>query len=372
MASSLARLLPERFPNDRYVGMVARHSDEAVAAMREQFHLHDLEVVTSQFPRPLLYEGWHWIGMPRFQKVARYLGGIDLVYSPNLAVPPRPKGAALVITAHDAAPVLFPETYPLHGRLFHRRGYALANARADRVITVSNAAREELISHTPIRPEQIEVVPHAVEELESSTTAQEHIRNELHLGTDPVVVWVGTVEPRKNLEMLLRAWSDVIEALPAARLVLIGPTGWGASAGAISKLAPQLGDHLVVAGRRSDEDRNALIAGADLLVMPSIHEGFGLPVLEAMQLGTAVLASDIPALREAAAGAAVHVPPHDVEGWSSEILALLRDPSRREQLVAAGKAVATSRSWEQVADETHAVFERAVSARAARGGTPQK
>ncbi len=362
-AASLARLLPERFPEDAYVGVVARHSDAEIAAMRERFDLPTLPIHSFSLPRPVLYEAWHWLARPGLHSVARRFGAIDVVHSPMLAVPPRHSSAALVVTVHDAATVLFPETFPWRGRAFHRRGLELAAKRADCVLTVSNAARAEILEHTSIAPERIEVVPHAVDPLESTEALQQDVRKRYGLGDDRLVVWVGTMEPRKNLITLVRAFDQVSGVHSDVRLVLIGPTGWGNAGEEIRALAESNGSRIVLAGACSDPDRDALIATASVFAFPSLHEGFGLPVLEAMQLGTAVIASDIPALREVASGAAVHVPATDVERWSTAILDLLNDDDARNALERKGAAIAASRRWDAVAVDTRAVYQRAIESR---------
>lgn len=361
VAAELARLLPERFPNDEYLGVVARHSPQEVAEMRARFGLPDLPIEVLPLPRPLLFEGWHWLGCPGWGSLVKRTGPVDVIHSPHAAVPPRARGAALVVTIHDAATELFPESYPRHGRMFHRRGFRVAARRADRVITVSAAAKAELVRYTPIPEQKIDVVANAVGALHVSSGSREATRTRYGFGDDPVIAWVGTMEPRKNLTTLVDAFRDVLTVVPRARLVLIGPDGWSGAAEAVRSRALPLGDRVVLAGRCSDEDRNALIAAADLFAFPSVHEGFGLPVLEAMQLGTAVIASDIPALREVTQGAAELCDPTDVAAWAGRLEALLSDPQRRAALADRGKGVAGARSWENVADETHAVYERAIA-----------
>ncbi|MGB2756229.1 MAG: glycosyltransferase family 1 protein [Acidimicrobiia bacterium] len=360
VAAELARLLPERFPEDEYIGVVARHSAAEVSAMRERFGLTDLPIDVLAFPRPVLFEGWHWLGRPGWDRLIARRGRVDVVHSPHAAVPPRAKGAALVVTIHDAATEVFPDAYPLHGRLFHRRGFVMAARRADRVITVSQAAKAEILAHTPIGSDLIEVVRSGVAELRSSAVETSAARARLGLGENPLITWVGTMEPRKNLVTLLDAFAGLVREITNARLVLIGPDGWKGVGEQIRARSAVLGDRVVFAGRCSDAERNALIATSDVFAFPSVHEGFGLPVLEAMQLGTAVLASDIPAIAEVSSGAAQLVSSRDAGAWTTALVTLLRNPDARAALAVRGSQVAAARRWAEVADDTHAVYERAI------------
>ena len=209
------------------------------------------------------------------------------------------------MTAHDAAPLLYPETYPRRGRRFHAQGLAAAAKRADLVITVSHAAADELVAFTAIARERIRVVPNGVDLEIADDEAVEAVRREYGLGDTPYVFWVGSLEPRKNVGLLVEAfahWAAYTD-LPHL-LVLAGPAGWMEDEASVLAPARRLGDRVRTIGRVGDPMLSALYRGADLFAFPSRHEGFGIPVLEAMAQETPVLAADIPALREVASGAA--------------------------------------------------------------------
>jgi alpha-1,3-rhamnosyl/mannosyltransferase len=143
------------------------------------------------------------------------------------------------------------------------------------------------------------------------------------------------------------------------RLVLAGPPGWKPD-DADAEAARELGDRVRLLGPVHREQLFPLFAGADLYAFPSRHEGFGIPVLEAMAQGTAVLCSDIPALREVAGDAARFVAPDDTEAWTDALAELLGDPEARAVLVAAGRARVEGYSWERCARETAAVYGEAL------------
>jgi len=268
-----------------------------------------------------------------------------------------------VVTAHDAAPLLYPETFPRRGRRFHAQGLAAAAKRADLVITVSQSAAEELATHTAITPERIRIVPNGVD-LEIAGDAEvEATRRELGLDDKPYVFWVGSLEPRKNVGLLVDAfvrWALHTD-LPH-RLVLAGPAGWLEDEASVLAPARRLGDRVRTLGRVGDPTLSALYRGADLFAFPSLHEGFGIPVLEAMAQETPVIAADIPALREIASGAAVLRSPDDPDAWVAALDNLLHDEPELSRLGNAGRARAQSYSWTRCAQETRAIYLEAVEA----------
>ncbi|HEX2737613.1 MAG TPA: glycosyltransferase family 1 protein, partial [Acidimicrobiia bacterium] len=263
-------------------------------------------------------------------------------------------------TVHDAAPVLFPHTFPRRGRWFHARGIAAAARHADLVITVSNAAADELVAHTPIARARIRVVHNGVDQREVPDREVAATRAALGLGEDPYVLWVGTLEPRKNLPTLLAAFRKVVAA-PDLRhqLLIVGPTGWREN-NEVARAARLLGDRVRLVGAVRGDQMAAVYRGADLFAFPSRHEGFGLPVLEAMAQRRAVVAADIPAIREVAADAATLVPPDDIDLWAGALTWLLRDPAVRSELGERGRVRATQFSWDRCAAGTRAVYAEAI------------
>lgn len=364
--AELARLLPTLTSDDapaiELVPFVARHRRDDVDAGLREFGLGGVDPVVLRLPRPLLYEAWHAFRRPRLDRPRR-LHNVDVVHAPSVAVPPK-SGASLVVTAHDAAALLYPETFPRHGRRFHAQGLAAAAKRADLVIAVSHAAAEELATYTAIPRDRIRVVPNGVDLEIAGHDAVEAARREFELGDTPYVFWVGSLEPRKNVGLLVEAfarWSSHTD-LPHL-LVLAGPTGWVEDRASVLAPARRLADRVRTIGRVGDPTLGALFRGADLFAFPSRHEGFGIPVLEAMAQETPVLAADIPALREVAAGAAVMRSPDDPEAWVAALDNLLHDESEQSRLRKAGRERAQAYSWTRCAEETRAVYCEATGTR---------
>jgi glycosyltransferase involved in cell wall biosynthesis len=363
--AELARLLPT-LPSTgadeiTLVPFVARHRREDVEARLREFGLDGVDPVVLPLPRPLLYDAWHLLRRPRLGR-SRRLRYTDVVHAPSVAVPPK-SDAPLVVTAHDAAPLIYPETYPRRGRRFHTQGLAAAAKRADLVITVSESAAEELSTYTAIPRERMRVVPNGVD-LEIAGDAQvEATRRELELDDAPYVFWIGSLEPRKNVGTLVDAfvrWALHTD-LPH-RLVLAGPAGWLEDEASVLAPARRLGDRVRTLGRVGDPALSALYRGADLFAFPSLHEGFGIPVLEAMAQETPVIAADIPALREIASGAAVLRSPDDPDAWVAALDNLLHDEPELARLGNAGRVRAQGYSWTRCAEETRAIYLEAVEA----------
>lgn len=373
--AELARLLPRPGSGDgdgdgvgdgvevevevEVVPFVARHRRSRVRGAMARVGLAEVAPVRLPLPRPALYDAWH-LGVPPLKFLAPGLAEVDLVHAPSVAVPPR--GAVpLVVTVHDAAVYVFPEAYPRRGRRFHERGTEDAARRADLVITVSRAAADEIVLHTSITEDRIRVVPLGVTPGVVTDGEVAETRDALGIGSPPYVLWVGTLEPRKNLPLLVEAFGAVVRAgdLPH-RLVVVGSAGWLDAAGAVRAVADALGDRIVFTGAVTSDRLAALFRGADMFAFPSLHEGFGLPVLEAMAQETAVLCSDIPVLREVAADAARYVPATDVGAWGDGLVEMLRDEGARSQLARAGHSRAAGFTWERCIERTRAVYREAI------------
>jgi alpha-1,3-rhamnosyl/mannosyltransferase len=202
------------------------------------------------------------------------------------------------------------------------------------------------------------VVPNGVD-LERATPGDvDRVTSAYGIADRPYVFWLGTFQPRKNVRVLLDAYARLDGSDVAHRLVLGGSEGWLSDDDA---LIQTLGDRVRLIGPVPEADAAALYAGADLFAFPSRHEGFGIPVLEAMAQGTPVVASDIPALREVGGDAARFVAVDDVDALADAIGALLRDDAARAALVARGLEHAQGFSWERCADATIAVYHEALT-----------
>jgi glycosyltransferase involved in cell wall biosynthesis len=361
--AKLVTLLPRLFADDEVVAFTAWHRRDAIGRAWPPDGMTEPRSapIRLPLPRPALYEAWNTVGQPRLDWLSGDLHRVDLVHAPSVAVPPRGR-VPLVVTIHDVAPALFPEAFPPHGRWFHARGLAAAARRADLVITVSQAARAEVLAHTTIAADRLRVVPNGVDHVEVTPAEIAATLTRHDLVGAPYVLWVGTLEPRKNVATLVEAMAR-LELPPGdagPRLVLAGPSGWLSDDLLPARVMSRLGERVRFVGLMPEHELRALYAGAAVFALPSRHEGFGLPVLEAMAQATAVVCADIPALRELAGGAARLVPPDDVDAWAQALQEVLGDAGRRAALAAAGAARAGEFSWDRTVRETRAVYVEAL------------
>lgn len=352
---------------DTVIPFMAWHSSRDLHAVFHRFGLDGSKgrrppgrAVRLPLHRLALAEAWHMLGVAGPQSLSRTLASADLIHLPFPAVPPVGK-APLVVTVHDAGFVLFPESYPRRGRRFHVQGTRLAAKRARLVIAPSHSAAEEIVTHTPINISSVRVVHHGVDQRRAEPAVTERLLATLGLSDVPFVLWVGTLEPRKNVGTLVRAMADLImREGPSPHLVLVGPRGW-VDAGLVStEDTARLGPRLHVLGTVGEAELRSLYAAATAFAFPSLHEGFGLPVLEAMVQGTTVICADIPALREVAGEAAYMVDPDDVGAWTEALEKVVSDEALRASLGSAGSQWASRFTWPRAAMATRAVYEEAL------------
>jgi len=251
-------------------------------------------------------------------------------------------------------------TYDERSVIFHRQGFAAAAKRARLVIAVSDFSADEIATHTPIPRDRIRVVPNGVDLVRATAAQVGETRRVFGIDDRPYVFWAGTFQPRKNVRVLLDAFARLDPDAIPHRLVLAGPPGWKPE-DADGEVARQLGDRVRLLGPVAREHIFPLFAGADLFAFPSRHEGFGIPVVEAMAQGTAVVCADIAALREVAGDAARFVPPDDLTGWVDVLRTLLTDDAARAALVARGHERVARYSWDRCTAATVAVYDEALN-----------
>lgn len=276
---------------------------------------------------------------PLLARRAAKRAGAEVYHSPLLRGPLARGRPPFVVTVHDLVPVLWPETMPTWHRwytsLFLRR---ILDA-ADRIITPSQNTADDLNSLLKISPERIRVVPNGVDAAFFGKAAA------AQPGVKPYVLFVGTPEPRKNLPRLISAMTILQQRGSSAHLVIVGAGGWGSTV-AMSPLVRH-------AGRVPDSELHELYANASCLALPSLHEGFGLPALEAMAAGTPVVAGKCGALPEVAGDAAILVDPHSATAIADGIETAI---AQRERLVPLGRERARKFTWDRAASLTAAVY----------------
>jgi glycosyltransferase involved in cell wall biosynthesis len=300
--------------------------------------------------RAAMYEAWHGVRWPQVEMAT---GPVDVVHATTLIIPP--SRAPLVVTVHDLAFLDDPTRLTSRGNRFMRRGVVLAKAHAQLVVCSSEATKRDCIA-AGFEEDRLRVVLLGSDEPPASLDDIAATKSELRL-RHPYVVWVGTVEPRKNLPTLLEAFALVAADDRDIELVLVGPEGWGPQLDALSRpLDGKTRARVRALGFVTDEQRRAVVAGAAAFCYPSTKEGFGLPVLEAMIQGTPVVTSAGTSTEEVAAGAGLLVDPASPRAIADALRDLLDDASLADRLSSAGRARATELTWARCAERTLALY----------------
>jgi glycosyltransferase involved in cell wall biosynthesis len=276
-------------------------------------------------------------------------GPLDVFYSPDFVLPPTLRTTRTLLTVHDLSFLHYPEHFVPKLVRYLTQVVTHSVARADHVLADSEATRADLIAHLGTSPEEVEVLysgvdPRFCPQPEPGET--ERIRARYGLDERPYILSVGTVQPRKNYVRLIQACADL---KAEAQLVIAG--GWGWLYEKIVAEAEKHPNRVRLLGFVDDADLPALYRNAALFVMPSLYEGFGLPVLEAMACGVPAICSDASSLPEVAGDAGLLVDPLDVGGLTAAMARALDDADLRRKMVARGIAQAAQFTWQKSAHQ---------------------
>jgi len=288
--------------------------------------------------------------------------GCTLFHSPNFFLPPLHTRA--VVTVHDLSHHIYPQFHPPARIDYMRRMLPPSLARANHVITVSESARQDAIVHLGLPPEKVTAIALGVSAAmhPRSTDELAPVLARLGLQEQGYTLFVGTIEPRKNVDRLLLAYAMLPEALRSRfPLVLAGSSGWRSQATHTHMERAAQAGWLRYLRFVSQADLPALYAGAALFAYPSLYEGFGLPVLEAMACGTPVLTSHVSSLPEVAGDAAHLIEPQDECALTQALAQGLQDTAWRELARTRGLIRAADFHWQRCVKETVAVYENIVN-----------
>jgi glycosyltransferase involved in cell wall biosynthesis len=283
----------------------------------------------------------------------------DIIHFPyNWSFPLR-KSAPCLLTIHDVIPLNFREAQGFFTNLFlYRPGMRMATRLNDAIATVSEFSRQDLSENLGVPLTKVTAIPNGLNDPHPpDEDLQAALRERFKLG-DGLVLYVGGIHERKNVARLIRAFAKFRreEHFPGKLLI----TGSVSGAPYQEKMKAQLdqvvastdvSDYVIFTGFVSDRELEALMRLALFLVYPSLYEGFGIPILESMQIGTPVITSNLTAMPEVAGEAALLVNPYRVDDIAAAMARLLNDPSKREELVERGKQWAREFSWDRTAEE---------------------
>jgi glycosyltransferase involved in cell wall biosynthesis len=298
-----------------------------------------------------LFQPLSWrIGVPRVEWLA---GDFDLLLGTNFLPPRTGRPERAIPVVHDLAFLRLPESAPQFDAGWRRR-LARSISDAPAVIVPSTSARADLLDWQPVGPDRVHVIHHGVDAGDYAPVPQagiDAVRRKFGI-EGPYVLFIGAIEPRKNLERLIEAFGQLGTA--ASLVIAGGPVAWLPKAveqveEAVVRLPEGVQRRIVRTGYVAERDKVALLSGATALAYPSRYEGFGFPVLEAFAAGVPVVTSKVSSLPEVAGDAAVLIDPDDTSSIAQGLAEILGDEDLRAMLSAAGVARAARFTWESTA-----------------------
>jgi glycosyltransferase involved in cell wall biosynthesis len=310
-----------------------------------------VEVTRHRLPRVLLYESWSRWNHPQLRSGSE----CDISHSTTVVVPPVRE--PLVVSVHDLAFRRYPDRFPARARRLYDRSWRRVLERADAVISPSSATSADLLAGGLDR-DRLHLVPLGHDPLPIAEPDVTRVRATYNIH-GPYVLAAGTLEPRKNIPALVEAMTSGPRPLSDdALLVIVGPMGWGdGHADQLGELTEAQRERVVLTGGIPTADLASLYAGASVFCYPSLLEGFGLPVLEAMSYGAPVVTSANTATEEVAGEAALTIDPSSSEAIAAGLRQVLTDPARAEEMSRLGIERASQFSWAKVAEATRAVYD---------------
>lgn len=310
---------------------------------------------------------WWAVGLPAYVKQAAY----TLFHGTNYDIPLWNR-CPTVLTIHDLSVLLHPDMHPrkVVGRA--RRRLPIMARTATAIITATETGKREICEHLNVEPERVSVTPYAPRRSFRPVAPEQTAEVRTRLGVeDEFLLFVGTIEPRKNLLTLMRAYAEILRATNhRPQLVVAGREGWLMDDLFSYIERAGLKERLRLTGYLTEEDLSALYSSCSLFIYPSLYEGFGLPPLEAMACGAPVITSRTPSIMEVVGQAARLFEPTDKSALAQSIIELLEKKGERERLSLAGRERARGFSWERTARETLEIYRQVVRGRKTVGSSP--
>lgn len=275
-------------------------------------------------------------------------GGVDSFYSPDFVLPPLRSGTRALLTVHDLSFIRHPETFTPALQQYLQTAVPRSIARADFILADSIATQRDLVELLHVPVERVTVLYSGLA-AGFQETPEDDERGRLQarygIGARPYILTVGTLQPRKNYTRLMQACDPLI-ASGDLELVIVGKPAWLAEP--ILEAAAQR-PHARLLGFVADADLPALYRQATVFAFPSLYEGFGLPIVEAMACGTPVVGSAVSSIPEVVGDAGLLVDPLDVDGWRTALQRVVEDSALRAELRGRGLSRAGQFSWSRAA-----------------------
>ena len=347
------RLLQEffvLFPEHQYTLFVngVRNPDAYIPT----WNFPHVRVVVTRYPNKILHSSIALLGYPKIDHIlAKKSAPVDVFFSPHPTISSVHKDMRHVLTVHDISFALFPEYYSLKRQLWHKLiGARKQCEEADQIIVPSEATKQDLVRVYQIPPKKIAVIYSGVPVALTLDTTE--VEKKFHL-PKRFFLFIGTIEPRKNIETLIDAYVGGNFAAAGIGLVIAGAPGWKCT-NLIVEMQKTTGVQYL--GYVTHQEKQVLYTLADIFVFPSFYEGFGFPVLEAMAAGTPVVTSDCSSLPEITQGAAHLVSPYNPGALRHALTGVLMQPELCQRYCEQGKKVAAQYTWEKTARQTMAVL----------------
>lgn len=280
--------------------------------------------------------------------------GLDVFFTPTHYAPffaPCPQVISILDVSYKKFPELFNKKDLYQLALWGKNSVK----KAKKIITISKSSKDDIIQEYGVASQKVVVAHLGIKESLGKTMEKEALYNKYSL-TMPYVLFVGTIQPRKNVKRLIEAFSDALQGEKNLQLVIIGKKGWQFEdiLDAPNKLG--ISEHVTFLHSVPDSDLSSFYKHAEVFVLPSLYEGFGLPVLEAMKYGCPVVTSNISSLPEAGGDAALYVNPEDTSDIAKKIKEVLEDENLRKRMIKKGFEQVKNFSWEKSAKEVLSVL----------------
>lgn len=302
----------------------------------------------------LAREGWFYpYGLERAASELH----ADVIHTPA-SVPALSRRIPLVVTIHDAIPWRYPEWFTRANAAQQRLLVSHTAKRATRVITVSDASKSDLVEIVGLDPDRIDVIHNGISPAFRPELRDVEWLRATHGVAGPIILSVGTPEPRKNIIGSLAVLQRVRREIPDATLLLVGDDGW--RSGELEAQLARAGTSVIRAGRLSFEKLTRTYASADCFLFPSLREGFGFPPLEAMASGLPVVCSNRPSLPEVVGAAALTADPDDHDSLASSVVSVLRNAAVVATLREAGLRQSAEFTWSKSIEKTIQSYRRAL------------
>lgn len=314
------------------------------------------KIAVQSLPPSAQHYAWNWFGV---NPVRKQLPEIEVFHSWDWLQPPD-KDLPLVSTIHDLAMLKFPETAHPKILTMHKAAWKRLKDRSAQIITVSQASKRDIVELLEFPAKDVHVIyesipDEVVQVSENLTEEQEDRIKKKLLLSKPFILFVGTREPRKNLERLIKAWQPLAKDFD---LLIAGEVGWDDTTNASKYSQPELR----FLGKVSDRELAVLYGEASLLAFPSLYEGFGLPILEAFYHGTPVVTSNTSSMPEVTGNAAELVNPESIESIREGLNKVLNESLIQQQQRLQKMIIRMHLfNWDAVADQTIQVYKRAIS-----------